>query len=99
MSADLFNALAHPREAVAGFQLLDAYAVISSADFHSICRLVRLNPQVLGFGMSNCICNNFLDAAENRLRANRIVNPQILWHVQMNPGLWNVFGQRADGSP
>src|SRR5437773_195908 len=98
MSADLFNALAHPREAVACFQLLHTFAVIAGADFYSICRLEGLNPQVLGPGMPYRVCNNLLDAPENRLRANGIVNPQVFWYVQMNPRLWNAFGQRADRS-
>jgi hypothetical protein len=84
MATDLFNAFAHTSESVAGSQLLDTSTVISRTDLHSFCRLDRFNPQVFSPGMPYRIRNDLLDAAKNGLRANGIINPQILWHIQMN---------------
>src|SRR5215472_14399574 len=84
VSPDLLNALAHPSETIARSQLLNASTVVSGTDFHSLCRLDRLDPQVLGPGMPHRICNDLPYATKNRLRANAIIDPQVLWHNQMN---------------
>jgi len=99
MSSGLFNAFAYATESIAGSQLLDASAVVSRTDFHSFCRLDRLDPEVLSPGMPYCIRNDLLDAAKNGLRTHGIVNAQILRHIEMNLGLRNVFSQCADRSP
>lgn len=70
VSADLFNALPHPGKAIAEAQVLDTSAVITGTDFHTICRLDRLDPQILRSGMPHGIGNDLLDAAKDGLRAN-----------------------------
>src|SRR4051812_17463379 len=75
--------------------LLCSAAIVPRAYRNAAVAPCDVDPQVPGGGVPNRVRDDLLNAAQNSMRANRIINRQIFGDHKMHVRRWNACNKRS----